>query len=60
MYTIRIKRKKGSKPEELCSFEDLNDAITTFDDVCEDYYEVMVIWNNRNVIMQQLNLNLAD
>lgn len=59
MYTIRIVEKKGSKPEELCSFEDMADAVSTFDDVCGDYYEVLLI-RNRSTLMQQLNLDKAD
>ena len=60
MYTIRIVEKKGMKPEELCSFEDVADAINTFDDVCKDYFCVALVRNNRNVIMQQINNELAD
>ncbi len=59
MYTIRIKEKKTSKPEELCSFEDVADAINTFNDVCNDYYCVE-LFRNKITIMQQLNHELAD
>ena len=59
MYTIKIMEKRGSEFEELCSFEDMADAITTFDDICGDYYRVMLV-RNRSVLMQQLNLNKAD
>lgn len=59
MYTIRIKEKKGSKPEELGSFENVADAINTFDDVCNDYYYVE-LFRNKISVMQQINHELAD
>lgn len=59
MYTIRIKEKKASKPKELCSFEDQADAISTFDDVANDYYKVTLL-RNRTWIMEQVNPELAD
>ena len=60
MYTIRIKEKKASRPEELCSFEVLEDAIDMFDDVCNEYYNVKLVLNNRTTIMEQLNHDYAD
>lgn len=59
MYTIRIKEKKTSKPEELVSFEDQADAVATFQDVCNDYYKVTLL-RNRTWIMEQINHELAD
>lgn len=60
MYTIRIKEKKASKPEELCSFETIEDAINMFDDICNDYYNVKLVRNNRITVMEQLNHDYAD
>ena len=59
MYTIRIKEKKASKPEELCSFEDQADAISMFGDVANDYYKVTLL-RNQTCIMEQINPELAD
>lgn len=58
MYTIVIKETKTSRPEELCSFEDQADAVSTFHDVCNDYYKVTLL-RNRTWIMEQVNPELA-
>ena len=59
MYTILIAEKRGSRAEELCSFEDKADAVITFNNVCDDYFRVMLVHND-SVLLQRINLDMDD